>query len=151
MLSDGVCWCTLSYRQNSQKVGSIALLSAAGHEHCKIHSWQLPPETNPYQLPSETSPYWFTPETSPYQSQTAAGSGSPRGTPAQTGPMGLSWTWAEGKCWFSPLMMEVPSRFLYYISNLPGSLSLTLILPLACCSGHDEKANHLFTQQHFST
>lgn len=64
-----------------QKVGSIALLSAAGHEHCKTHSWQLPPETNPYQLPSETSPY---------QSQTAAGSGSPRGTPAQTGPMGLS-------------------------------------------------------------
>lgn len=146
-----------THSRGSEKVDSIALHSAAGHEHCKIHSWQLPPEsspywftpeTSPYLVPPETSPYLFPPEASPYQSQTAAGSDSPSGPPAQTGPMGPSWTPAEGKCWFSPLMMETPSWFLYYISNLSGSLSLILILPLACCSGCDQRTNHWFTQ-HF--
>lgn len=73
----------------------------------------------------------------PLPTQTAAGSDSPSGTPAQTGPVGPSWTQPEGKCWFSPLMMEISSWFLYYISNLSCSLSLILILPLACWSGCD--------------
>lgn len=154
MISDGVCWCRFSFRLNTQKgLGKVALHSAAGQEHCKIHSWQLPPETSPYWfLPEtspywfpldaspylflpETSPYWFPPEASPYQPHSAAGSDSPSGTPAQTGPMGPSWIQAEGKCWFRSLMMEIPSGFLYYISNLSGSLSLILVLPLACCRG----------------
>lgn len=145
MISDGVCWCRFSFRLNTQKgLGKVALHSAAGQEHCKIHSWQLPPETSPYWFPldaspylflPETSPYWFPPEASPYQPHSAAGSDSPSGTPAQTGPMGPSWIQAEGKCWFRSLMMEIPSGFLYYISNLSGSLSLISVLPLACCRG----------------
>lgn len=38
-----------THRRGSGKVGSTALHSAVGHEHCSIHSWQLPPETSPSQ------------------------------------------------------------------------------------------------------
>lgn len=55
-----------THSRDSGKIDSIALHSAVGPEHCKIHSWQLQPESSPYWHTPETSPYLSPPETSPY-------------------------------------------------------------------------------------
>lgn len=76
-LENAFWWCLLihsflhkgrTHTRVLRAVDSIALYSAVGHEYCKIHSWQLPPETSPHQLP-----------------QSAAGFGSSSGTQLRWG------------------------------------------------------------------